>query len=128
MEFEFRRDVTGELQAHFSMGCEAIAAWLTEEVGRRVTVLPEIFKAIDQLQAGERWEYLHEGVEFNLRLGRNEAEVCDSRIDFGADDMAEGDAGMAEDLDFYDEEQRACCGLDDFRDMLIEWQDFVSSR
>ncbi|MCL6270117.1 YacL family protein [Sansalvadorimonas sp. 2012CJ34-2] len=123
MEFEFRRDVTGELQASFSMGHEAIAAWLLEEVGKRKAVLPELHKAIEKLQNRELWEYSREGVEYSLKLNRSEAEVYNSRIDFeNADDEFDG---LGEEIDFYDDESRSSCGLDDFKSMLLEWEQFV---
>nr|WP_281647398.1 YacL family protein [Parendozoicomonas sp. Alg238-R29] len=125
MEFEFRRDVTGELAASFSMGHEAIAAWLLEEVGSRKAVLPDLYSAISQLQNCERWEYLRDGQEYNLRLTRSEAEICNAQIDFEADDI---DADQCEGLGFYDDEARSSCGLDDFLNMLQEWERFVRSR
>ena len=126
MEYEFRKDVTGELTASFSMGHEAIAAWLLEEVGRRTSVLPALYQAIEELQHHEKWEYLRDGQEYNLRLTRSEAEICNAQIDFEADAFSvDGVELDAEEMDFYDDEARASCGLDDFQNMLKEWELFV---
>ena len=124
LEFEFRKDMTGELRASFSMGHEAMAAWLQEEVGRRVTVLPELYTAIARLQARELWEYTLEGEEYSLKLSRSEAQAYNSRIDFNSA-CDEGFDSLGEDMDFYDEESRASCGLDDFKAMLVEWEQFI---
>ncbi|MTI14879.1 YacL family protein [Sansalvadorimonas verongulae] len=128
LEYEFRKDITGELSASFSMGHEAIAAWLLEEIGQRTPVLPALYKAIDQLQNHERWEYVLDGVEYNLRLTCSEAEICNAQIDFEADSFrVDGvDMGEGQDMDFYDDEARSSCGLDDFKNMLKEWELFVN--
>ncbi|CAM3719749.1 YacL family protein [Parendozoicomonas haliclonae] len=125
MEYEFRRDFAGDLQTNFSMNHEAIGAWLLEEVGRRSSVMSDIFRAIEQIRAGERREYRLNGDEYNLRLDSQEAEVCDARIDFEADELMSEEA-LADAFDFYDEESRASCGLDDFEEMLREWERFVT--
>ena len=124
MEFEFRKDVTGQLQAVFSMGHEAMAAWLQEEVGQRRSILTSLNQVLDQLGCGERWDFTLEGAEYTLHLNREEAEVIDSRIDFDADS---DDPDNGEELGWYDQEARCSCGLSDFRTMLREWQRFISS-
>ncbi len=124
MEFEFRRDMTGTLQASFSMGHEAIAAWLLEEVGSRLSVISELEPVITQLQAKDCWEYLRDGVEYHLKLTRTEAEVTSASVDFDCESDLE--SHFDNDLDYYDEESRSTCGLDDFSAMLQEWKVFVS--
>ena len=107
------------------MGHEAIAAWLMEEVGSRVSVLPGLYRAIDRLNNCELWEYILDGEEYNLKLTRTEAGVVNARVDF--DSSFEDDFGdIGDEMDFYDEESRASCGLDDFKAMLEEWERFIS--
>ena len=125
MEFEFRKDITGELHAHFSMGCEVFSGWLLEEVGSSCSLLNEILQAIAELRDETRSEYQRRGSEYNIRLTLDEVEVCDARIDFNAQELMT-DAGAADALDFYDTEAHAVCGLDDFEDMLLEWETFIS--
>ncbi len=133
MEFEFRRDESDTLQASFSMGHEAVASWLLEEVGHRVEeVLPGIYSAIERLLAGECKEYRLDGEEYNLRMSSSEAEVFNAKIDFDADDIpadeSDDEPELTDNLNYYDDEARANCGLDDFRDMLVEWERFVSRK
>ena len=118
MEFEFRRDITGQLQASFSMGHEAFASWLLDELARRPTVLSQVYREIERLQSGEGWEYQLEGEEYVLKLSRQEAEVRNARVDFDHEQEIEDSLG------YYDDENQACCGLDDFKSMLDEWQRF----
>ncbi len=124
MEFEFVRDVTGELRAHFSLGSEAVGAWLMEEVGDSQTALQSVLAAIGKVRSGELREYRLAGSEYSLRLTGDEAEICDARIDFDGDDLL-NDEAVADDLDYYDAEAKACIGLDDFEEMLWEWQRFL---
>ncbi len=126
MEYEFIRDFTGLVQARFSMGHEAMGAWLQEEISSRVSILPELYRVIEQLQRCERWEYVLDGSEYSLRLGRTEAEVVNSRVDFDLSCSALDD--MAEDMDWYDQESRCSCGLDDFLAILKEWERFIIRR
>lgn len=125
MEFEFRRDVTGELHARFSMGCEAFGAWLLEEVGQSRSVLSELFQAMAELRGDGRQEYRRSGSEYHVKLTQDEVEVCDARVDFDAPELM-SDTADADALDFYDAEARASCGLDDFEEMLLEWEKFIS--
>lgn len=125
MEFEFRKDVTGELHAHFSMGCEAFSGWLLEEVGYSYALLSQLLQVIAELREEKCLEYQRKGTEYNIKLTRDEVEVCDARIDFNARELMT-DASAADALDFYDAEAHAICGLDDFEEMLLEWEIFIS--
>ena len=125
MEFEFRRDVTGELHASFSMGCEALGSWLLEEVGDKTSLLDEVFGKIAALRAGECRECCLPGSAYNVRLTLDEVDVCDARIDFDEQELMTDAVGV-DALGFYDEEARAFCGLDDFETMLMEWEKFIS--
>ena len=125
MEFEFRRDVSGELQARFSMGSEAFGRWLQDEVGHNSAVLIDIFRAIEELRSEERKTYQRSGSEYTIKLTLDEVEVFDTRVDFDAQELMD-ETAAADALDFYDEESHACCGLDDFEEMLLEWKLFLS--
>ena len=120
MEYQFRRDLIGRPEARFSMSYEAMAIWLTEEVGTRQHRLNDLLKVIEQLKAGERWEYELEGQDYHLVINRLEAIVRADLMD------AEMDCDEMEDMDYYDSESQCQCGLDDFKAMLLSWQEFIS--
>ena len=124
MEYEFRRDVTGQFRALFSMGHEAFGAWLTEEVGRRTNLLTELYRAVAELQGRQRWEYVVEGEMYTLRLSRSKAEVCSSELAADCDLNALPPEEL-EGMSYYDDESMASCGLDDFRAMLLAWEQFI---
>ena len=117
MEYEFRRDLTGHVEARFSMGHEAMGSWLLTEPDARADRLEPLFKAINTLSSGDRREFVLPGQEFNLRLTQTDATVRSTALpEDDSDDRPED-----EDMDFYDQELQAECGLDDFKTMLDAW-------
>lgn len=120
MEYEFRRDLTGRIEARFSMDHEAIGNWLLAEPSARAERLRPLFEAIAELQSGERWAFSLSGLEFNLRLTRTDAIVRSAALP--EDDLEE--EPVDEGMDFYDQELHAECGLDDFKTMLDAWEQF----
>lgn len=107
--------------ARLSMDHEAFGLWLSDELGSDKEQLQHILQAIGQLENGERREFEWQGRDFLLYLTRDDAEVTALTLlqEYSREEL-EG-----EDLDFYDSESRASCGLEDFKDLLMEWQEFV---
>ncbi|MEH6579272.1 MAG: YacL family protein [Amphritea sp.] len=122
MDYEFSYDLTGAFCAEFTMGHEALGYWLTNELEDNQTLATSIFNAISQLQTKQRWDYVLEGTEYNLLLSRDDATVRAHALDSSFDDELETD------LDFYDDESTASCGLDDFLDILKAWLLFVNEK
>jgi len=112
MDYEFRRDPFGGYRARFSMGHEAIGQWLIDEVGKDEEKLDELFSIIDQLSNRTRVEYRLNGGDYSLLLTHEEAEVKANalNIELGED---------LDDLAYYDDEQLAMCGLEDFAQVLV---------
>lgn len=123
MDYDFTRDIYGNVCAEFSMGHEAIGSWLSEEVGDSAALISEILRAVEQLKARQRFDYTREGHEFDIEISMDEAVVRAHSLD------SDGDAEMPdEEMDFYDEESFARCGLDDFAELMLGWQQFVTSQ
>lgn len=122
VEYDFGRDLTGKLHAGFSMGHEAFGLWLIEEVGDDRTLMQELLLHAQQLKRGEGWEYRHEGTSYSLLLSREDAQVRAHALDMPLDGELSD-----EDLDLYDDEAQASCGLDDFMGVLEDWAEFVRS-
>ena len=108
--------------ARLSMDHEALGLWLSDELGSDKEQLHHILQVISQLENGERREFEWQGRDFLLYLTRDDAEVTALTLlqEYSREEL-EG-----EDLDFYDSESRAACGLEDFKDLLLEWQEFVN--
>lgn len=122
MDYDFTHDIYGAFRAEFSMGHEALGYWVTYELRSRQTVIAELLSVISELQQRQRVDYLMEGAEYNLRLNRDEAEVRAHALDSEFEEDAPED-----NLEFYDQESTASCGLDDFIEILEGWQDFTAN-
>ncbi len=123
MDYDFTRDIYGNVCAEFSMGHEAIGSWLSEEVGNKKALISEIISAVEQLKARQIFDYTREGHEFDIEMTSDEAIV---RAHSLSNDM---DSDMPDnDMDFYDEESFARCGLDDFAGLMSGWQQFVTEQ
>ena len=104
------------------MGYEAMAIWLTDELGINYQRINFVLSVVDQLKAKERWEFELEGQDYQLTFSRDQATVRASLLD------SEMDSEEMEDMDchYYDSESSSSCGLDDFKTMLHSWQEFIS--
>ncbi|CAJ1913843.1 MULTISPECIES: YacL family protein [Aeromonas] len=121
MDYEFRRDPFGGYRARFSMGHEAIGQWLIDEVGKDEEKLDELFAIIDQLSSRTRTEYRLLGGDYSLLLTHEEAEVKANVLNIEQDEDLD-------DLAYYDDEQLAMCGLEDFAQVLVSWRAFIRNE
>lgn len=118
MDYEFFRNITGQVRAKFSMGHEAIGYWLNEEVNGDLTLISQITDAAQQLQqTGKEWKLA--GHEYSVFIAEQEVMVRANQLDFSHDEMVE-------DFQYYDAESIAVCGLTDFLLMLAQYQRFIT--
>lgn len=120
MEFEFRKDfITGQATVQTEMDHEAFATWLEME-GQSTQWVEQLIAQIEQIQARAMTEYKLAGSEFSLLLNYAEAQVTNHRLlELGDDEE------LDDDFSFYNAEIEACCGLDDFKNLLISWLEFI---
>ena len=121
MDFRFFYNERQLPCARLSMDHEAFGFWLSGDLGDNQTVLASLLETVDALLDGSLQEYEWRGHDFMLRLTGDEADVIAHELlqQHPLDELNE------DDMDFYDAESRASCGLDDFKDLLIEWRDFL---
>jgi uncharacterized protein YacL (UPF0231 family) len=120
VDYDFLRDITGQVQVRFSMGHEAIGHWLNEEVKGNLALLDQIVAAANQLRGSERqWQL--PGHEYTLFLDDEEVMVRANQLLIDTDCLEEG-------MSYYDEESLAFCGLDDFLLVLEKYRAFISSH
>lgn len=119
MDYELLRDHYGRYQATFSMGHEALGLWLTEELATDCQLLMLLLLKIMQIQKQQCWEYQKPGHEFMLTMNKDGVEIRAARLD-DEDDQA------PDELEHYDQESQATCGLDDFRKILEDWKLFIA--
>ncbi|WP_164549053.1 YacL family protein [Amphritea opalescens] len=121
MDYDFTHDIYGAFCAEFSMGHEALGYWLTYELRSRQAVIADLLRITESLKQKQRLDYVMEGSEYNLVLNQNEAIVRAHALD------AYDDTEVPDDnLEFYDQESTASCGLEDFIELLEGWQQFTA--
>lgn len=121
MDYEFLRDPFGGYRARFSMGHEAIGQWLIDEVGKDEQKIATLLASIEQLSLRQRTEYQLIGADYSLLLTHEEAEVKANVLHFDVEPAGE-------DLVYYDDEQLAMCGLEDFAKILTSWRTFIRNE
>jgi len=121
MEFEFRKDfISEQATVKLSMDHEAFATWLEQE-GQSVNWIEDLLAKIMLLQQRSVMEVKVPGSEFLLLMNQDEVQVINHSL---INDQGEGD--LQDDLQFYDLETEACCGLEDFLNLIESWQEFIS--
>ena len=121
MDYNFTFDEYDKPIAEFSMGHEAIGTWFSDELGANQQRIDELIDIIDQLTHHRIQQRQIEGIEYQLRLNQENVEVIALSLDL------EIDHELPEDSQFYDEESYAECGLEDFQEALVSWQEFILS-
>jgi hypothetical protein len=121
MEFEFRKDfITGQASVKLSMGHEAFAIWLEQE-GQEKDWIAELLAKIALLQQRALTDFKLIGSDFSLLVNQEEAQVINHSLINNQDEI-----DLETDMDFYDLESQAFCGLEDFLNLIESWQEFVT--
>ncbi|QIZ77853.1 YacL family protein [Ferrimonas lipolytica] len=120
MEFEFRRELGGQAQLELSMGHEAIARFINDELGDSHSV-KQLLAQLAQGEFSAHKPFTFEGREQTLVILDGEVEVKDHRL-HQHEELDDPD------LSLYDAESEACCGLDDFEHLLHSWLEFLGGR
>ncbi|TCQ85713.1 MULTISPECIES: protein YacL [Rahnella] len=119
MDYDFLRDITGEVKVRFSMGHEVLGHWLNEEVKGDLNVLDTVEAALAELKGSERQTQMV-GHEYTLLLADDEVMIRANQLDFDGDEIEEG-------MSYYDEESLAFCGVEDFLQVLAKYRSFVTT-
>lgn len=122
MDYEFIRDEYGNLSAQFSMGHEAIGRWFSQELGIDQAAIAELLVKIDRLEQRRLSQYRIEGDEYQLRLNWDQIEVLAMALEIEVDEE------LPESTNLYDQELFSECGLQDFKQAVLRWQEFVRSN
>ncbi|CAM2777217.1 YacL family protein [Moritella viscosa] len=123
MDFEFRKDtLTDTYRVIISMEQTALGNWIQGTLGTDKATIALIQAEIDLLKARQKQEYRLIGDEMTLTLTQEDVCACANSelIDFGEE--------LDDDMNFYDAETVAVCGLEDFEILLQAWLRFFSQR
>ncbi|MRI32771.1 hypothetical protein EOPP23_07215 [Endozoicomonas sp. OPT23] len=120
MEYRFQRDYLGNPVAKLSSEHEALGRWLNDEVATNTGLIERLLAIISDLEARNKLEFQLEGHDFNITLTRDSAEASARLLETEMMD------DFGEDMDYYDSESSGQCGLDDFKHLLLAWQDYIA--
>ncbi|CED62037.1 UPF0231 protein [Moritella viscosa] len=100
----------------------ALGNWIQGTLGTDKATIALIQAEIDLLKARQKQEYRLIGDEMTLTLTQEDVCACANSelIDFGEE--------LDDDMNFYDAETVAVCGLEDFEILLQAWLRFFSQR
>ena len=123
MDLDFRKDtLTDTYRVIISMEQTALGNWIQGTLGTDKATIALIQAEIDLLKARQKQEYRLIGDEMTLTLTQEDVCACANSelIDFGEE--------LDDDMNFYDAETVAVCGLEDFEILLQAWLRFFSQR
>ncbi len=123
MDFEFRKDtLTDTYKVFISMEQAALGTWVQESLGTDKVAIKQIMEEITQLKLRQKEEYRLTGEEMTLTLTREDACVCANSEMMGYEEE------LQDDMNYYDAETVAVCGLEDFEGLLQAWLEFINGQ
>lgn len=121
VDYDFTFDEYDKPIAEFSMGHEAMGTWFNDELGANQQRIEELVDIVDQLVNRRIEQRLIEGTEYRLRMNQQDVEVVALSLGLDVDEE------LPENTNVYEDESHAECGLEDFQDALVSWQEFILS-
>jgi uncharacterized protein YacL (UPF0231 family) len=126
MEYDFVHDpISGVAKASFSMEHEVIGPWLEVEVADNNEKLSLLLTTIAEIEAGRSGEIMITGHEYSVLLCGGDVTVKNNASINGA--AVEIPEQLAEELEDFDQNSVGCCGIDDFRQLLLSWAKFTNN-
>lgn len=119
MEYEFKRELGGAPYAKLSMGHEAVAQWINDELST-LSRTEQLLHTITEVENGTKSQVHIKGIELELAMSHSEVSIMRGEIE-------EHDTQEYEDsLSIYASESNAECGLPDFKETILAWKAFIS--
>lgn len=120
MEYQFVRDLEGNIVVNMSMDHEAVGHWFNEEIRLEPTLLKKVSQAAQWVKGTEQqWSFV--GKEYQILLDDQEVMIRANALTFDTDELEEG-------MSYYDLESLAFCGLEDFLELIVAYQRFSVGR
>lgn len=122
MEFQFYRIDRNTINVSCSMEHEAVARWANSEIRGDLNKIAELMAVIKACHSAPYGiDKIIPGKEFSVHINHDEVMVK-ANILFSEENS---DEILEDDLQFYDEENMAICGLEDFEHFLSAYQQFI---
>jgi hypothetical protein len=129
MEYEFVHDpITGEARALFSLDHEVIGPWIEVELGHDADKMKQLLTVIDNIENDSNQEVSITGSEYSITLTCNDISIqtnasINDNVITNIGNLPEMLTDEHINLDQY---EQAACGLEDFRALLLSWQQFTN--
>lgn len=125
MEYQYQLDSsTGGYKAIFSYEHQVFGPWLETEVSNNQQKLIEVLTAIDEVSSNKHDEIIITGCEYTLTIDQQDVAIR-VNSDMNGESLLAAEYSE-QDLSF-DETSVAMCGLEDFRQLILSWSNFVKN-
>ena len=124
MEYEYVNDpITGTAKANFSLEHEIIGPWLEVEIGSDSKKLAQLLMAIDGVEINKQGGGFITGREYSATISRDDVTIQANASLNGSE--APIPEALLSDVDNIDTGYITSCGIDDFRQALLSWAQFI---
>ncbi|MBR9788784.1 MAG: YacL family protein [Vibrionaceae bacterium] len=121
MDYEFKKNtLDGSYYCQCSMDHEIVGRWLQEEIGKQFEKIAQVNALIASAIGNPAQEFTLLGREISLMICGDEVTVQDNALLHGYEQDEDSE------FELYECESVASCGLEDFQQLISQWQQFVS--
>lgn len=121
MDYQFTRSIRGKVQAEFEHELMLLGMWFTEELASDLKSLRTLLDKVSDLESGHIHEWKINGKDINLVMDKDEVTV------FRTATSSHNVEYLPEGTEIDSLSESAGCGLEDFKQVLHSWQDFIQS-
>lgn len=120
MDFVFKKNaLDGSYYCQCSMGHEIVGRWLQEEIGHEMARIEQVMALVAQARTAPGGEHRLLGREISLLISADEVIIEDNALALNESEV------VPEEFELYDSESVGCCGLEDFEQLIRQWQAFI---
>jgi len=120
MDFVFKKNaLDGSYYCQCSMGHEIVGRWLQEEIGHEMARIEQVMAVVAQARTAPGGEHRLLGREISLLISADEVIIEDNALALSESEV------VPEEFELYDSESVGCCGLEDFEQLIRQWQAFI---
>lgn len=125
MEYEFIHDsITGDAKARFSLDHEIIGPWIEVELGQDSSKITQLLQTIVQVEKSYQNDVVIIGHEYSVSISQSDVEIY---ANAGLNDEELLPEMLATEHIHYDDNVVATCGIEDFRELLLSWAEFINT-
>lgn len=123
VEYDFYSEADGSYSAQFSMGHEAIGHWLNQALAANTAEIDDLLSIVVELERDKRQDYQVKRSGFLLTISAGEVVISALAVE-----LCDDEETPPENTEWYDQESKSDCGLDDFKAVLLDWRQFTLNR